>query len=147
MVAACDPDGDIYAGNAFEKLQEIQHEICEEQERFDLLRKLQSKGIFTRDIMAFVKTQAGLRSVNRGPDEPTGKRAMSAKITDSFRTIKTKHEQRKNIKKVCLRLLDGKRYKLRRLCKKTRDIADSQIIRSKKKEKYAKKIKHLQHIQ
>ena len=115
-----DPMSEINAGNMHMKLMDCYVKISEEEERFKLLRSLQSKGLVTRDIMSFVKKQSQLRTFNKKPDRKTARRAMSAKITDSLRVLNHKRDLGRRTKAICLNILGNKKFKLRKLMRSIR---------------------------
>ena len=103
-----DPMSEINAGNMHMKLMDCYIKITEEEERFKLLRSLQSKGLVTRDIMSFVTKQSQLRTFNKKPDRKTARRAMSVKITDSLRVLNHKRNLGRRTKAICLSLLGNR---------------------------------------
>ena len=143
----CDPMSDIDAVNIREKLLEICNKIEEEKEKFELLKTLQSKGLITRDIMSFVIKQSKIRSHDRWPDKLTARRAMSAKISDSYKTLQIKRNQGRVIKNKCLEQLGNKKYKLRSLVKSIRQEIQGSDRHHALTKKNDRKIKHLQKIQ
>ena len=93
-----DPVGDTDAGTILKKLREAKRKLIDEQQKFSLLTQLQSKGLVTRDIMSFVSLQSNVRTYDRTPDKLTARRAMSAKINDSYNSIKSKQDRVKQLK-------------------------------------------------
>ena len=125
------PNGDIDAGDIMNKLQRMQEQIIDEQETYNLLLNLQKEGLMTRDIMAFVNNQSNLRSFNKGPDKLTARRAMSAKITDSYNSLKHKQQERSMLRRACLVSLDNRRHRYNKICKKIN--VNSQGYQNKKR--------------
>ena len=66
-----DPVGAIYTGDKSDSLEEILHGIVDEQERLLLLQRLQARGLYTRDILSFIKNQAELRTTDKHLDHNT----------------------------------------------------------------------------
>ena len=108
-----DPTGDIDAENILDELREAKKKLIDEQHKFNLLTQLQSKGLVTRDIMSFVSQQSNVRTYERTPDRLTARRAMSAKINDSYNSIRSKQERFKQLKTSYLGVIDNKRFELK----------------------------------
>ena len=147
LATQCDPMSDIDAVNMREKLLGICKGIKEEEEKLNLLTTLQSKGLVTRDIMSFVNKQASIRTHNKWPDRLTGRRAMSAKISDAHKTLQWRRSQNRLLKNTCLRLLGNKKHKLNRWMKSIRQETNRKSHNGKTEKKYLKKIDHLSKIQ
>ena len=146
-VAQCDPVSDIDAVNMREKLLGSCKRIKEEEEKLNLLTTLQSKGLVTRDIMSFVNKQASIRTHNKWPDRLTGRRAMSAKISDTYKTLQWRKSQNRVIKNTCLHLLGNKKHKLNRWMKTIKRESHEKSQDQKTEKKYYRKIDHLDKIQ
>ena len=134
-----DPMSEINAGNMHAKLMDSYIKLSEEEERFKLLRSLQSKGLVTRDIMSFVSKQSQLRTFDRKPDHKTARRAMSAKITDSFKVVNYRRKLGRMTKNRCLSLFDNKKFKLRKLIKTIRQTNEVKKRRETQRIKYDRK--------
>ena len=139
------PVGDNDADKLLNDLREAKMKLRKEQQKFDLLRNLQRKGLMTRDIMSFISQQSNARSFSKKPDKLTARRAMSAKINDAYNSIIIKKETVRNIKKACLAVLDNKRFKLRKHMKRMGIQADKH--HRDRDEKNNRKIKHLESLQ
>ena len=57
----CDPVGGDDVANIKAKLREMHIKIMEEEERIRLLKNLRKRGLFTRDILAFLIKQSEKR--------------------------------------------------------------------------------------
>ena len=139
----CDPEGEIDAVGIREKLLDSCKKLKDEEQKLNLLTTLQSKGLVTRDIMSFVNKQASIRTYNKWPDNLTARRAMSAKISDSFKSLQRLRVQGKWTKNIYFNILGRNRQKFNRLYKSIkREISEKHQI-----SKNDKKIKHLSKIQ
>ena len=65
-----DPDGVNYAV-VLTEMRDIQSRILRNEDKLKLLQDLRKKGLFTRDILSFDKTQTELRSYNKSIDMST----------------------------------------------------------------------------
>ena len=113
----CDPEGEIDAVGIREKLLDSCKKLKDEEQKLNLLTTLQSKGLVTRDIMSFVNKQASIRTYNKWPDNLTARRAMSAKISDSFKSLQRLRVQGKWTKNIYFNILGRNRQKFNRLYK------------------------------
>ena len=97
--------------------------------------------------MSFAIKQSKIKSHDRWPDKPTARRAMSVKISDSYKTLQMKRNQGRVIKNKCLEQMGSRKYKLRRLIKSIRQEIQGSDRHHALIKKNDKKIKHLQKIQ
>ena len=113
----CDPVGEDDVANIKAKLKEVHIKIMEEEERIRLLKNLRKKGLFTRDILAFIIKQSEKRLCDKSIDTLTAGRAMNSKIRDATRSLHQRRKECSQLKTQCLVNFGNKRYKLRRLVK------------------------------
>ena len=116
-----DPVGDnFHAGEVRWKLKQEHLRVIDEEERLATLTALSKKGLSTRDILAFARTQADLRTINKGLDKGTSNMAMRTKIRDCRQVIRSSRKSRSLLKKEFLMATGGKKYELRKFMKKIR---------------------------
>ena len=139
------PEGENYA-ELYNKLRETYAKVIDEEEKLRLLKILRSKGLFTRDILSFIKNQTVLRSHDKELDLLTARRAMNTKIKDVTRTLNSKRESVATIRGDFLKKLNGEKYTLRKIMKKIKKELLDKGVRQKKRQIHDSKISHLQSI-
>ena len=124
------------------KLEKAVHETIEEQNRLQLLNKLNKKGLCTRDVLSFVSNQVELRSEIKEFDNRTAREAMKSKIRDSRESLRAKHRKKSGIIKQYLEQTGHRHFKIRKIMGDARKKYGKRIEEINKKNE--KKIEHLQ---
>ena len=145
MAVSNDSNSGVNHGNFREKLLEAHMKVSDDQDRLNLLQKLQKEGLFTRDIMAFVSGQASLRVIDKNIHEPTARQAMTAKINDAKISLKHHLTERNLMRRKCKAIISNEGFNYSNIMRSIRQKTSKR--KKLKKEKDEKKIVHLRNIQ
>ena len=127
------------------KLKEISFRLIKAESRLWLFKQMLKLNIATRDVYAFVKTQADLRREFREVDVATLRVAMKAKIKDTELNLNNLHKEASMIKREILAETGYKQFKLLRVVKSIK----KEPLRLKEDilKAYRTKILHLKQVQ
>ena len=105
-----------------------------------LLKQMLDRNIVTRDILSFVRKQAGMRSEIKTIDSSTVKVAMKAKLIDIRLNMTRLLTKLKSQKLTLLEQLGGKTFKLRKIL--AREKVNPKKLEEKKIETFRTKLNH-----
>ena len=108
--------------------------------RLLLINQMFKKKIITPDIYHFALKQSSLRTVNKEPDPKTVTAAMLAKQKDLKIVLFRLRKERKKLESILLDELGGRKYKWKKLLKRSRNMARDN--KKKKLELFEKKLEH-----
>ena len=123
----------IYTGEMENKLKQECIQVMDQEQRLSLLLSLKCKGLSTRDILAFIKNQADLRTILKRLDRGTLSLAMESKIRDCKAVLRHHRKERARVTQEFLKSTGGNKKLLRRTLKRIKQENEARLQSRKRK--------------